>query len=1307
MVGLRQLSVALAALGACLWAQAVSFELDWKAVDGACSQQKPRTAVALLSQIEAAAAREKSWPDWSVAIVQRAYLEEQFTGQNAPNRNRTNTGLAKIAACVDGAPAEVQPMLRLALLRSYQDLYVTNRLSTLMSRGDVTSTNCPLGSVEQIRPKLQRLFSQILQQDAPILRETRLAHWRRLFPAVDDDPLDAVDLTLFDFAILHLAKFLEKSGTAFFENDASRVSVGLSADVLAGFAACCAHHAADTNRTALASVELARLEFLRRTLSPVEYGAQLEHLAEEHFDSTWVSALAAIRLGDLREAETNVDFVALHDLYQRFGTRWSGTSVGDACNRRLEALERPELTMSVETNWSRPLPRMSISCRNLTNAYFRLVRLTRQDIEQDHSMGAAEDVDKIRLRTAVREWTVDLPHPGDCGWHSFSVPVPENVPRGFYKLLMSSDAQWGTNGCRTVAVYAMDITVTDLAVVLSSESTDDQTVGYVVDAETGKPIEGAAVSWKVSRNDQDNSPFVEKRTMSAKDGSFKMQGARPPDFRVVKGEDSVRVQVNSSLHAGSGDSPAPVGEMLTVITDRAVYRPGQRVQFKGYAYFCDAVKQDFHVLRQQRVRVDFMDPSQQVIARRELVSNAFGTFSGKFDIPQGMPTGAFQIVAHMNGGRAEEEVRSFCVLHVGEYRPPRFSVQMNPREKAILGRNMCVTGTVLASAGVPVVNAKVRWRVERKTSYPGWWPRQSPKESSAYVNGTATTDDTGAFAFSFVPQPPVDLGQEGNPSFTFKVHAVIIDATGETHEVVDSFVVATVPWWISLRTDESQGDWFTPASPVPLSVSATTMEGRPASGVRGTVAVYALRQPRVVIRKERTDDTCPEVAEAWEKGPRVGSYDLTTDGQGLARVILPRLPVGVYRAEYTAMTPEGRSVQASHSWHVVDPATGRHGINEPAYGMLARDLVDVGEKIRLYWGSGYTGTYCRVIARHGKRILKQVLRTESAFCFELPVTSDMVGEVVVETVFVRENRLYHKEFRVRVPRPDCDLEIVRNHLTSKLTTGEEETWSFTVSGPEKGDAQSEIEMLAFMYDHSLDSFVDHEPSLPFERYFSVLTPPHTYSLGNWTSACQIWGKGGDAADCSDAMGGVALDESEPPSVKGDGNGISRNLAETAFFLPHLTSDEDGQFSFSFRVPDALTGWKFVAFAHDGALRSGILKDSTIVTTKPFMVEPQAPQIVREGDRVVFPVKVTNLAKTPQTGTVKLSLFEEASKRPIPQGPEDQTFSLAAGESGTFEFPVGGREKSGRLRYVVTARGLEFSDSVEGVLPILSSVRAVR
>ena len=114
----------------------------------------------------------------------------------------------------------------------------------------------------------------------------------------------------------------------------------------------------------------------------------------------------------------------------------------------------------------------------------------------------------------------------------------------------------------------------------------------------------------------------------------------------------------------------------------------------------------------------------------------------------------------------------------------------------------------------------------------------------------------------------------------------------------------------------------------------------------------------------------------------------------------------------------------------------------------------------------------------------------------------------------------------------------------------------------------------------------------------------------------------------------------------------KNLNETAFYFPQLVSDSNGVVRMTFTMPEALTEWKFMGFAHDRNLRSGFLEGKT-VTSKDLMVQPNPPRFLREGDLIEFTVKVSNQTTNRQTGKVRLS-FDEAFQRGAGVSPVDAT-----------------------------------------------------
>ena len=168
----------------------------------------------------------------------------------------------------------------------------------------------------------------------------------------------------------------------------------------------------------------------------------------------------------------------------------------------------------------------------------------------------------------------------------------------------------------------------------------------------------------------------------------------------------------------------------------------------------------------------------------------------------------------------------------------------------------------------------------------------------------------------------------------------------------------------------------------------------------------------------------------------------------------------------------------------------------------------------------------------------------------------------------------------------------------------------------------------------------------------------------------------------------------------------KNLVETAFFLPTLSSGTDGVVTIEFTLPDTLTTWQFRGLAHDAALRSGTLED-TCISAKDLMVEPLVPRFLREGDVVEIPVKVSNASTGRLAGTVRFALADartDASRDELIEGPREQAFDLAAGASRPVVFTVKVADGTDVLKYLATgsadASGKQAADGEEAFLVVL-------
>ncbi len=178
--------------------------------------------------------------------------------------------------------------------------------------------------------------------------------------------------------------------------------------------------------------------------------------------------------------------------------------------------------------------------------------------------------------------------------------------------------------------------------------------------------------------------------------------------------------------------------------------------------------------------------------------------------------------------------------------------------------------------------------------------------------------------------------------------------------------------------------------------------------------------------------------------------------------------------------------------------------------------------------------------------------------------------------------------------------------------------------------------------------------------------------------------------------------------------IRKNFNETAFFFPDLTTDAEGNVSFSVIMPEALTQWKLMTLAHTKDLKSGYT-EKTLVTQKPLMVQPNAPRFMREGDKMEFSTKIVNLLDTFFSGTVTLELFDAATNKPVDNLFKNissaQSFTTWPNQSVSVKFAIEiPKNFNSALLYRVKAiatvpnyqAGETFSDGEEMALPVLTN-----
>lgn len=167
--------------------------------------------------------------------------------------------------------------------------------------------------------------------------------------------------------------------------------------------------------------------------------------------------------------------------------------------------------------------------------------------------------------------------------------------------------------------------------------------------------------------------------------------------------------------------------------------------------------------------------------------------------------------------------------------------------------------------------------------------------------------------------------------------------------------------------------------------------------------------------------------------------------------------------------------------------------------------------------------------------------------------------------------------------------------------------------------------------------------------------------------------------------------------------IRKNFNETAFFLPHLKTNDKGEIVFEFTAPESLTKWKMRVFAHSTTLQTGY-DEKLITTSKKLMVQPNMPRFLRQNDKISIGSKLVNTTSSPITSKVRFEIKDEITGKDLSWliSSNENTITVPANGTMPVSFTLQIPEYNGIVNLSVYASAGEFSDGEQHVLPVLSN-----
>ena len=485
--------------------------------------------------------------------------------------------------------------------------------------------------------------------------------------------------------------------------------------------------------------------------------------------------------------------------------------------------------------------RTLVTYKNAKDLSFRIINITYEQDKKLIKKDYGEDLIKQYLKQPVlKEWAVSFPDDGDYQPHSAEMKMP-GLPLGYYVVLASDSKDFSAK--EQIVAYS-HFWITNIGFIDRAKEKGSMDF-YVTDRETGVPLNkvtAQAYTSKYNYFTRDYEPERWKTFTTDENGYFEVPAADDYHYFWLDfsyGNDRF-VNDDNFYQYKNYDTDYSNTLKTFFFTDRAIYRPGQTIYFKGILLKIDKTGKKYDIAPHQKTTVTFYDVNYQKVSELELTSNDYGTFSGTFTAPASI-TGQVYIT---NGSGTQ-------YFSVEEYKRPKFEVKIDTVKGTYkLNDIVTVKGLAKAYAGNVIDNADVKYRVVRTASFPywlyWWWGYYPSSPEMEIINGTTTTDDKGEFSVNFKAIPDLSVSKKYTPTFNYTVYADITDINGETHSaqkyVEVGYKALNLSVNIPTQLDKEGKDYF--------YLYTTNLNGDKEPAV-GTIKIYKLKQPDKVFRERQ------------------------------------------------------------------------------------------------------------------------------------------------------------------------------------------------------------------------------------------------------------------------------------------------------------------------------------------------------------------------------------------------------------------------------------------------------------------------
>ncbi|MBR2865303.1 MAG: hypothetical protein IKC13_03400 [Elusimicrobiaceae bacterium] len=1068
------------------------------------------------------------------------------------------------------------------------------------------------------------------------------------------------------------------------------------------------------------------------------YQRTQESLPKVPFGKSFAAYFAAKLAEDVQEFQFAVQICqwAQENFPQNFYT--------SKCQQLAQEITKPVLNRPYDFQVGNPKDiKLLLDVRNIHKIYVRVYPVTQEQLKKDNTKETYLDswfylktlqpqmLDSLRQQKPLFSTQQDISYKKPHILQAEDIKIPFLPEPGFYAVFLSDKEDFSKDS----NTLGMLLNRTDLALLYSTniamqpaQALSDKNISaetervYVLNFKTGQP-EPQAQAQYIPDAEHNPKHILEHKTeslVSDDQGVLSFKNTFNPTSH-FNNQMHLRVDKNGSTSFVSYNYrqyTPPVLEKLYIETDRAIYRPGQKVNFAVYG-FQNTARGFQPMPKNKSVNIEIRDTNWEVVYEKTLSLNDFGTAQDSYTLPQTDGLGSWRISVETQNYQSTQSY-----FKVEEYKRPDYKITLNP---AVLQKNKeaAIEGKAQYYFGAPLAGAQVSYKVTRSYFSPRfcwWWPIIDD-EKVLWKEGTATTGKDGSFHIHFTPETDKDL-----PAI-FSVEVSVKDESGREIEESKDYRISTKPAFFSVKWNQNFYDAQTETDLV--HVGLVDVNGQPLKG-KIDYAIYEL------------ENVLSSDSYAKNKVLRKVLQQTLVVDQNTPAITLPALPEGIYK-----LTLSNKQAQKEEFVFLVVQEKTNLALAE--VNIPQHDTYYPGDEAKILIGAQALKGPKWLEISQGQFLLKKELLPAGAQIYTLPIAKDTLpGSIGTSWLGFTDYQAYGAITQIQI-LPKAQKLTLDIAVPPSVKPGEKVSWNAQIKDYLGQAVNGQISLR--VYDKSLDYYTEQQGfDFSYLLTNSVLDktsefyPISNTSKINWISSNILPVTGpksynplpqinlnGDISryDTDRALGlnsaryaraGV-LDSVKAPraaltkaantevaedaffateygSFAEESSAVRTNFAETAYFNAIIPAKQ-GKADVQFTMPDQLTTWNIMALALTKNAAQGTFNAQTI-TQKDLMVRLSLPRFWREHDQSTLVVQVSNITDQARDAQVTLDLRVNGKDVAADFGitPKTKKVHVPAHSNTALTWPISIPDGVGVLDISATLRSGKESDAEAHQLPLL-------